>query len=51
MALISGGLTIIPELAALLIALSIYTAAFIAEVVRLGSAVDSGQSRWRMLWA
>ena len=41
----SGGLTIIPELAALLIALSIYTAAFIAEVVRSGIlAVDSGQS-------
>ncbi len=39
-----GGITVIPELAALLLALSIYTAAFIAEIVRSGiQAVDSGQ--------
>jgi len=31
-----GGITVIPELAALLLALSIYTAAFIAEIVRAG---------------
>ncbi len=31
-----GGMVIIPELAALLIALSIYTGAFIAEAVRCG---------------
>ncbi len=41
----TGGFTIIPELAALLIALSIYTAAFIAEVVRSGVlAVNVGQN-------
>ena len=40
-----GGLTVIPELAALLLALSIYTAAFIAEIVRSGiQAVDRGQT-------
>lgn len=40
-----GGMTIIPELLALLIALSIYTAAFIAEIVRSGIlAVSKGQS-------
>lgn len=40
-----GGLTVIPELAALLLALSIYTAAFIAEIVRSGiQAVNRGQS-------
>ncbi|WP_345010473.1 amino acid ABC transporter permease [Pseudaeromonas paramecii] len=39
-----GGITIIPELAALLVALSIYTAAFIAEIVRSGIlAVSKGQ--------
>lgn len=39
-----GGMAFIPELAALVIALSIYTAAFIAEVVRSGiNAVSSGQ--------
>ncbi|MDW2014271.1 ABC transporter permease subunit, partial [Vibrio sp. Vb0301] len=31
-----GGISIIPELAALLLALSVYTAAFIAEIVRSG---------------
>jgi len=40
-----GGLTIIPELTALLIALTIYTAAFIAEIVRAGiQAVPHGQT-------
>jgi len=41
---ISGGVEILPEFAALVVALSIYTAAFIAEVVRAGVlAVHSGQ--------
>ena len=40
-----GGLTVIPELAALVSALSIYTAAFIAEIVRSGiQAVSRGQT-------
>ncbi len=40
-----GGITIIPEFTALLTALSIYTGAFIAEVVRSGiMAVNSGQT-------
>jgi general L-amino acid transport system permease protein len=40
-----GGLSLIPELIALLTALSIYTAAFIAEIVRAGIlAVSHGQS-------
>ncbi|MBK8973319.1 MAG: amino acid ABC transporter permease [Hahellaceae bacterium] len=40
-----GGLTVYPELIALLLALTIYTAAFIAEVVRSGiQAVSKGQS-------
>lgn len=40
-----GGMTLIPELLALLAALSIYTASFIAEVVRAGIlAVSRGQS-------
>lgn len=40
-----GGITVIPELAALLIALTVYTAAFIAEIVRAGiQAVDRGQT-------
>ena len=40
-----GGITIIPELAALLIALSVYTASFIAEIVRSGIlSVSSGQT-------
>ncbi|WP_428446457.1 amino acid ABC transporter permease [Photobacterium nomapromontoriensis] len=40
-----GGITIIPELAALLLALSIYTASFIAEIVRSGiNAVSHGQT-------
>ena len=39
-----GGISIIPELGALLLALTIYTAAFIAEVVRAGiEAVSKGQ--------
>ena len=42
---VSGGLEVIPEFAALLLALSIYTAAFIAEVVRAGMlAVAHGQT-------
>lgn len=40
-----GGMTIIPEFMALLFALSIYTGAFIAEIVRAGiSAVPHGQT-------
>jgi general L-amino acid transport system permease protein len=40
-----GGLEILPEFAALVVALSVYTAAFIAEVVRAGIlAVPPGQS-------
>jgi general L-amino acid transport system permease protein len=42
---IRGGIEILPELAALLVALTIYTAAFIAEVVRAGIlAVSPGQT-------
>lgn len=41
----SGGLEVIPELAALVLALSIYTGAFIAEAVRSGiMAVSHGQT-------
>ena len=36
---VSGGVEILPEFAALLLALSVYTAAFIAEVVRAGMLV------------
>jgi general L-amino acid transport system permease protein len=44
-----GGITIIPELAALTIALSIYTASFIAEIVRSGiNAVSHGQTEAAM---
>jgi len=40
-----GGISIIPELAALWIALSLYTASFIAEIVRSGIvAVSKGQT-------
>lgn len=40
-----GGIVVIPELAALVTALSIYTAAFIAEIVRAGiQAVSHGQT-------
>lgn len=40
-----GGITIIPEFVALLLALVIYTAAFIAEIVRAGiQAVSHGQT-------
>ena len=41
----SGGIEVLPEFAALLFGLSIYTAAFIAEVVRAGiTAVSRGQT-------
>ncbi len=44
-----GGISIIPELAALLIALSVYTASFIAEIVRSGiNAVNHGQTEAAM---
>lgn len=44
-----GGISIIPELGALLIALSIYTASFIAEIVRSGiNAVNHGQTEAAM---
>lgn len=40
-----GGVTVIPELMALIIALSVYTGAFIAEAVRAGiQSVPKGQS-------
>ena len=40
-----GGLTVYPEFAALLVGLSIYTASFIAEIVRAGiQAVSHGQT-------
>jgi len=40
-----GGITVIPELAALLIALSVYTASLIAEIVRSGIlSVSHGQT-------
>ncbi|HET7166546.1 MAG TPA: amino acid ABC transporter permease [Pseudolabrys sp.] len=42
---IAGGIEVLPEFAALLFGLSVYTAAFIAEVVRAGIlAVSRGQS-------
>lgn len=42
---IDGGLEVVPEFAALLFGLSIYTAAFIAEVVRAGiTSVSRGQT-------
>ncbi len=42
---VQGGVEILPEFAALVVALSIYTAAFIAEVVRAGVlAVPQGQT-------
>jgi general L-amino acid transport system permease protein len=45
----TGGINVIPEFTALLIALSTYTAAFIAEVVRAGVlAVPTGQTEAAM---
>jgi len=42
---VSGGVEILPEFAALVLALTVYTAAFIAEVVRAGVlAVPAGQT-------
>jgi general L-amino acid transport system permease protein len=42
---VSGGVEILPEFAALVLALTVYTAAFIAEVVRAGiQAVSHGQT-------
>ncbi|MGF1562677.1 MAG: amino acid ABC transporter permease [Geminicoccaceae bacterium] len=42
---LDGGLLIIPEFVALLVALSVYTASFIAEIVRAGIlAVNRGQT-------
>ena len=39
-----GGISVIPEFVALLLALSLYTASFIAEIVRAGiESVDKGQ--------
>lgn len=39
-----GGISVVPEFVALLLALSLYTASFIAEIVRAGiEAVDKGQ--------
>ncbi|MBE1273899.1 amino acid ABC transporter permease [Enterovibrio baiacu] len=44
-----GGFSIIPELAALMLALAIYTASFIAEIVRSGiNAVSHGQTEAAM---
>jgi general L-amino acid transport system permease protein len=41
---VTGGVELLPELAALAVALSVYTAAFIAEVVRAGLlSVSAGQ--------
>jgi general L-amino acid transport system permease protein len=41
---LQGGMVLLPELVALVLALSIYTAAFIAEIVRAGiGAVSHGQ--------
>jgi len=42
---VSGGIEILPEFAALVVALSVYTASFIAEVVRAGIlSVSGGQT-------
>ena len=44
-----GGISVIPELAALVVALSVYTASFIAEIVRSGiNAVSHGQTEAAM---
>ena len=47
-----GGMRVLPELVALLLGLTIYTASFIAEVVRSGIlAVDKGQLEAAGAWA
>ncbi|MGL6172499.1 MAG: amino acid ABC transporter permease [Vibrio sp.] len=44
-----GGISVLPEFAALLVALTIYTASFIAEIVRSGiNAVNHGQTEAAM---
>jgi ABC-type amino acid transport system permease subunit len=49
----AGGAKVIPEFAALTIALSTYTAAFIAEIVRAGIAVGAQgtDGGGRVAWA
>jgi general L-amino acid transport system permease protein len=46
----SGGLTLSPEFAALLIGLTVYTAAFVAEIVRAGIQ-SVGKGQWEAAYA